>query len=241
MNESSVIKTLAFPNGRVFPSSVNSVHSLHFFGREFLISQSVLVPRLETECLVRRALRLSREYHFDIAMDIGTGSGIIAVSVAAETGITTVATDISSSALATARDNIRRHDLQIRTVRADLLDHPEIDRVFAECPRILLLANLPYVDRAQIADDSDIHAEPALALFSEDRGFACYDRFFTELHRKIRIHKPHRLALVAEMDPSQISRARSRIIENCNESGTIETFADYAGDVRFLAWRYESG
>jgi release factor glutamine methyltransferase len=83
-----------------------------FFGREFLLSRETLIPRPETEGLVERALAVLRRKGGEpaLALDVGTGSGAIAVTLAAEIpSVRVVATDLSAGALRKARENARRH------------------------------------------------------------------------------------------------------------------------------------
>jgi len=83
-----------------------------FFGREFLLTRDTLIPRPETEGLVERALSVLRRKGTapSLALDVGTGSGAIAVTLAAEIpSARVVATDVSPGALRTARENARRH------------------------------------------------------------------------------------------------------------------------------------
>jgi release factor glutamine methyltransferase len=91
--------------------------SWDFFGREFRLSRDTLIPRPETEGLVERALSVLRRHGAarTLALDVGTGSGVIAVTLAAEApGARVVATDVSPGALRTARGNAERHGVAPR-------------------------------------------------------------------------------------------------------------------------------
>ena len=88
-----------------------------FFGREFLLARDTLIPRPETEGLVRHALDAIREKNASqtLVLDVGTGSGAIAVTIAAEfPGVRVVATDILAGALKVAKENARRHGVASR-------------------------------------------------------------------------------------------------------------------------------
>jgi release factor glutamine methyltransferase len=144
-----------------------------FYGLDFLVDKRVLIPRPETELLVEAALEVIRRKlaagQAPIVADIGTGSGIIAVTLAvAEPHLPYLyACDISADALEVARLNCRRHRVaqRIRLLHGDLLA-PLPERVD------VLTANLPYVARNEIevltADVYDY--EPHLALFSGPHG-----------------------------------------------------------------------
>lgn len=139
-----------------------------FYGREFAVDDRVLVPRPETEHLIEIALALGLPAAPKIA-DVGTGSGAIAVTLAAELpGARIVATDLSLGALAVARKNARRHGVDGRIVflSTDLLAGVDLAGID------LLVSNPPYVDPAAAGEMSPEvrDFEPHLALFAEDGG-----------------------------------------------------------------------
>ena len=116
-----------------------------FFGREFLLTRDTLIPRPETEGLVRHALDALVEKGVTraFALDVGTGSGAIAVTMAAELpGVRVVATDILAGALKVARENARRHGVASRVdfVRCDAYSALKCEGRFD-----LVVSNPPYV------------------------------------------------------------------------------------------------
>lgn len=131
-----------------------------FFGLDFYVDASVLIPRPETELLVEKALSLARERPIATIADIGTGSGAIAVSLALNLPQTKVfATDVSASALKVARLNSQRHSVLDRVclLEGDLLSPlPE--------PVDLIIANLPYVRQEEVSRRHLASFEPELAL-----------------------------------------------------------------------------
>lgn len=160
-----------------------------FLGLDFLTDARALIPRPETELLAEAALaearaRLDAGEH-PIAADIGTGSGAIALSLAAlEPRLPRIyATDVSAGALALARENAARLGVADRVIflQGDLLAPlPE--------PVDLLLANLPYVaprDAATLPQDVRAY-EPALALYGGDDGLGHLRRFFAEAPAHLR-------------------------------------------------------
>ena len=138
-----------------------------FWGREFVITPSVLVPRPETEFIVEEALPLLKGASTPRIADIGTGSGILAVTLAAETpGATVVATDLSGDALDVGRHNAERLGVAPRVafVQTSYLDN--VDGVFD-----LIVANPPYVrDGDKPALSRDVRHEPDVALFGGPDG-----------------------------------------------------------------------
>jgi release factor glutamine methyltransferase len=148
-----------------------------FWGREFLVGPDVLIPRPETELLVEAALGRLRGVGQPLVVDVGTGSGCIALSLAAERPDADVhATEISGPALAVARENARRLGLtdRVRFHEGDLLEP-----VRQLQGRLHLVAsNPPYVDpleAARLAPEVRDH-EPAVALFPGPDPYALYRR-----------------------------------------------------------------
>lgn len=138
-----------------------------FWGRTFRVTPDVLDPRPETECLIAAALeRPARRL-----LDLGTGSGIIAVTLLAEwPDATGVATDLSPAALEVARQNAERHGV------ADRLELRRADWA-AELtgPFDLLLSNPPYLSAAEMASvPPELHHDPAMALSPGGDGLGAY-------------------------------------------------------------------
>jgi release factor glutamine methyltransferase len=134
-----------------------------FWGLDFEVTPDVLIPRPETELIVEEAVRYARETHPPrVIVDIGTGSGCIAVALAHEfPSARVIATDLSPAALAVAGRNTERLGVspRVRLVRSDLLD--EVATVAD-----LIVSNPPYVPDADAPGlQPEVHYEPAAALF----------------------------------------------------------------------------
>jgi len=149
-----------------------------FYGRTFGVDERVLIPRPETELLVEIALGLDAALPDEaLVLDIGTGSGCIALTLAAERPRWQVlATDLSPGALACAQENARRLALErrVRFLAADLAGPIALERLD------LVVSNPPYVDPGEpalVALDVRTH-EPHLALFAADQGLAILTRLF---------------------------------------------------------------
>ncbi|HEY3271165.1 MAG TPA: peptide chain release factor N(5)-glutamine methyltransferase [Geothrix sp.] len=137
-----------------------------FRDRRFQVTRDTLIPRPETDLLVEAALEVGRRLGVDRCVDVGTGSGIIAVSLALETDWQVSATDLSPGALAVARWNAAALGVKVAFFEGNLLD-PVPD------PLGLVVANLPYVDPADEPSlQRELAFEPASALFAPDRGLA---------------------------------------------------------------------
>ncbi|MCW2277491.1 peptide chain release factor N(5)-glutamine methyltransferase [Heliophilum fasciatum] len=151
-----------------------------FWGLDFAVTPDVLIPRGDTEVLVETALALLRDPATALPgsiVDVGTGSGAIAVALARELPDRTVlAIDRSEAALAVARANGRRHGVngQITWLPGDLLQ-PVLDR--GERPA-MILSNPPYICTGDLAglQREVVGFEPHLALDGGDDGLLCYRR-----------------------------------------------------------------
>jgi release factor glutamine methyltransferase len=132
-----------------------------FHGRTFTSDRRALIPRPETEQLVELALELAKAHATPNILDIGTGSGVIGLTIALELPAATVhATDLSPDALALAAENAARHQLTGRVTfhQTDLL--PPGDTQFD-----LIIANLPYIPAGDIATLSpEVRHDPLTAL-----------------------------------------------------------------------------
>ena len=141
-----------------------------FFGLEFEVTPDVLIPRPETEHLVEEVLEIACPG--DRLVDVGTGSGCIAISVKKRLPSALVAAcDVSRSALGVAERNAGRHRAAVHFFAGDLAD--------AARPRSLdlVVSNPPYVPLADLPGlQRELRAEPATALFGGEDGLAAYRR-----------------------------------------------------------------
>jgi release factor glutamine methyltransferase len=175
-----------------------------FYGRQLHLNQHVLIPRPETERLVELALsRLAERPDLRRVVDVGTGSGCIVVSLAAEYGDREyTATDIDRNCLEVARLNLTEYGLlsSVGLVEADLL-------LGVHGPFDLLTANLPYVPTRRLAQLEVATQEPAIALDGGPDGLALLRRLAHVLKRSLR---PGGEALF-ELDPDQMSSAEAEL------------------------------
>ncbi len=151
-------------------------HRQEFFGREFYVNTDVLIPRPETEHLVEAAIASARQSIARTILDVGTGSGAIAVSVALELGREVLASDVSLAALHVAARNIKKHSAPVALFACDLL--AAVRRRSID----LLLSNPPYVPGADSANmQTEVRDwEPQVALFAGATGFEIYRRLITQ-------------------------------------------------------------
>jgi release factor glutamine methyltransferase len=151
-----------------------------FYGRDFRVTRDVLIPRPETEHLVEAAMARIRPG--DVVVDVGTGSGSIAVTLAIETRAQVFATDISIAALCVARSNAARLGASVGFIACDL----------AACFRTrsidVLVSNPPYVpatDRPSLQREVRDY-EPPVALYGGPTGLEVYERLIADATRVLR-------------------------------------------------------
>jgi release factor glutamine methyltransferase len=198
-------------------------HSQEFYGRDFFVNSDVLIPRPETEHLVESALIALKQRRVSRILDVGTGSGAIAISVALESGHNVLASDISVRALSVAERNRRVHSAQVSLLAADL------SNAVMPASIDLLLSNPPYVPGADAANlQTEVRDwEPNIALFAGDTGFEIYARLVAGA--TIALKPGGRLLM--ELGDRSLDVVRDMLSASWSE---IEVIADLAGLPRVI-------
>ncbi len=197
-----------------------------FFGRRFAVTRFVLIPRPETELLVERAIEILKNQPGAV-LDIGTGSGAIAISIAlASPGARVTALDFSAKALVVARANAHMLKADIKFEQSNLLTHITWPRTSF----VLIAANLPYLSDSRMETLSlEVKHEPRAALYGGPDGLDLYEKLFMQIkkHR----HPKQRVVILAEIDPEQqtkLATLRGREFPHSQ----IEFHRDLHGDIR---------
>ena len=149
-----------------------------FMGMDFSVSPAVLIPRPDTEILVENVIERLKKMENVHIVDIGTGSGAIAVSILANClNVSGVAVDISSEALAVAKSNAIRHgvDMRLEFVKSDVYDSLSAGQFDA------IISNPPYIPDKDIAGlEPEVKCEPYDALAGGKDGLDFYRRLIQE-------------------------------------------------------------
>lgn len=176
---------------------------VEFYKLRFKLTENVLIPRPETELLVDEVLYFLRTTNYELPtiLDVGTGTGNIAVSIAKNTHeVKIIATDISKKALKVALKNARLHGVEdrIKFIHSDLLKNPIIH--ITKYKRLIIVANLPYIPSARIPylDSSVKDFEPLMALDGGKDGFDLYRKLFSQISLQPRRLQPK--IIVCEID-----------------------------------------
>ena len=169
----------------------------YFYGRKFLVTPATLIPRPETEDIIRLVIASEAKQSSQKILDIGTGTGIIPITLSLELkNISITATDISPAALKVAKQNTALHKVTDKTtfIKSDLFQNLQDKKYDIIC------ANLPYVDKTwPWLDQKALAHEPAIALYTKDHGLY----LIKKLIREASSHLAKKGHLLLEADPSQ--------------------------------------
>ena len=178
--------------------------SKEFYGREFAVTPDTLIPRPETEAIIDLVKELSLEK--PKILDVGTGSGCIAITLKLELPESDViAVDISEKALAVAEKNANNMHANLEFKKSDLLKN--VDEKFD-----IIVANLPYVDKNWDWLSPELDFEPETALYSEDFGLKDIKNLILESNTKL----AEQGKLILESDISQHEAIESFVKSNTN-------------------------
>jgi release factor glutamine methyltransferase len=207
------------------PSAYITGHR-EFYGLDFYVDRSVLIPRPESELLVEKTISLARSRLMSTIADIGTGCGAIAISLAMNLPEAKIyASDISASALEVARSNCQRHGVidRIYLIQGDMLEPlPE--------PVDLIIANLPYVRESELPRTGPLSFEPVLALNGGPDGIAEIKRVCSQVSAKLRPGG----CLLLEIGSGQ-KKAVDAILRKVFPSARIEITTDFGGIERVVS------
>lgn len=150
-----------------------------FMGEKFLVNKDVLIPRDETELLIRKAIEIIKENNFKMVLDMCTGSGCIACMIAKLTNSQAMGVDISTEAIHTAFKNMEKFGLYNRAIfrKSDIYSKIREDEKFD-----LIVSNPPYIPpKEKETIQEEVSYEPDLALYTTDeKGLAFYEKIIKD-------------------------------------------------------------
>ena len=207
---------------------------VEFFYLPFKADERALVPRLETESLVREVLAQTKSGEFAHVVDVGTGSGIIAVSIAKNRPeIRVPALDLSDDALSLAKENAATNRVEIDFVRSDLLE--SLPEIVGTDGNAFFVANLPYIREGATDMSPDTIFEPDMALYGgASTGFELTAKFLRQIEDFHISHPNVGIAVACEVGDDHEDEIRAVARELGRD---IRTFADLAGIPRFFTYR----
>ncbi len=201
-----------------------------FYGYKMKVNGDVLIPRPETEELVSNIL-VAYDEHFSecesvVAVDIGTGSGAIAISLKKEEPkLTMYASDISQAAVEVAQENARNNEADVTFMVGDMLQ-PIIEKGIKVD---ILISNPPYIPQEEDMEDSVLNFEPHLALFGGKDGL----KFYREIFQKAPYILNKKAMMAFEMGYNQKEALTAEVLHYF-PNAKIEVVKDMNGKDRML-------
>lgn len=203
-----------------------------FMGEKFIVNPSVLIPRDETEILVRKAIEIINKNSFKTALDIGTGSGCIACMIAKHTDCQIIGLDISTDALNTALDNASRLNLFNKAIfrKSDIFSNVKPGENFD-----IIVSNPPYIPPSQKENiQKEVSFDPEIALYTkDDKGIEFYEKIINDAPKILNENG----YLLFELGIGQ-----AELVKNLmnNKFSEIEIIKDLAGIERVICGRLNS-
>lgn len=199
------------------------VGNVDFYDVNLMVNENVLIPRFETETLVEKTINYSKKLKepLDI-LDIGTGSGAIAITLAKHIPSNVLATDISEKALKVAKENAKRNNVKIKFKQSDILKN--IKGKFD-----IIISNPPYISKDEIIDPLVKNNEPHIALYADN--FGLY--FYEEILKNIKPHLKEKFLIAFEIGMTQ-SKAITELAQTYLPNSNIITEKDLTGKDRYI-------
>lgn len=201
----------------------------HFYGRKFTVNKNVLIPRPETEELVLGTLEKIKQLNRPLrVVDIGTGSGIIAITLKLEyPSLDVHALDISEQALATAQANATYHQADVSFMQSDFLQAWIAQNQQAD----VIISNPPYIpwEDSHSLSDTVRNFDPSLALFANDHGLYAYQQIIDQAEKVLST-----CGLLAFEIGYQQGEAVEKLIKAKFPNSTVEIRKDMNGKDRMV-------
>lgn len=158
------------------------VGNVDFYGYILNVNKDVLIPRRETEELVEEVIKRSKLFNNPTIIDIGTGSGAIAISLSKELNCHVYASDISNKALMVAKENAIKNNANITFLQGDMLK-PFIDN---KIKVDIIVSNPPYIKENEEIEDIVKNNEPNIALYAKNNGLEFYESILKDANRVLK-------------------------------------------------------
>ncbi len=198
-----------------------------FMGEKFIVNKNVLIPRDETEILVRTTIDLINENNLKTAIDVGTGSGCIACMIAKYTDCRIIGVDISTDALNTALDNASKLNLFNKAIfrKSDIFSNVKPGEKFD-----IIISNPPYIPEKEKQNlQKEVLFDPEQALFTNDeKGLEFYEKI-TQDSKKILNSRGY---LIFELGMGQFKDVKN--IMEANGFSNIKIINDLANIARVI-------
>lgn len=171
----SIVKEKALLRAQTRQPIQHIIGFADFMGEKFIVNSSVLIPRDETEFLVRKSIEIINKNNFKTALDVGTGSGCIACMIAKHTDCQIIGLDVSTDALNTALDNASRLNLFNKAIfrKSDIFSNVKPAESFD-----IIVSNPPYIPPCERENiQTEVTFDPETALYTTDeKGVEFYEK-----------------------------------------------------------------
>ena len=147
------------------------VGNVDFYGYIFDVNKNVLIPRRETEELIEKVLKRIQEFNEPVIIDVGTGSGAIAVTLSKKLNTHVYASDISNDALEVAKKNSFNNKANVSFLQGDMLEPYIKNNIKVD----VIVSNPPYIKENEVIEDIVRNNEPHLALYAKNDGLEFYE------------------------------------------------------------------
>lgn len=201
------------------------IGNVNFYGNIIKVNDSVLIPRFETELLCEKTINLVKKIYpnkkIDI-LDLGTGSGCIAITLKKELESNVTALDISEKTIKVAKENAKLNNVEINFINEDMVK-------YKEKKYDVIISNPPYIDKNESIMDIVKNNEPHLALYAEEKGIY----FYRKIIENIKYLCKEKYIIAFEIGQSQ----STRIVDIAKKELTdinISVEKDYQGLDRFI-------
>ena len=157
------------------------VGNVNFYGNEIKVNKNVLIPRFETEELVEYTISYIKKMFKEKIniIDLGTGSGCIAITLKKKINSNVSAIDISKEALEVAKENAKKNKVEIDFIQNDMLDN--ISNKFD-----VIISNPPYISKNEEIQDIVRKNEPSLALYADNEGLYYYEKIIKQSKKNLK-------------------------------------------------------
>ncbi len=200
------------------------IGNVNFYGNDILVNKNVLIPRFETELLVEKTIKyIKNNFNEKIdILDIGTGSGAIAITLDKELNSSVDAVDISDEAIEVAKENNRLNGTNVNLFISDVFE--SVNKKYD-----VIISNPPYICKDEVIMDVVKNNEPHLALYADMNGLYFYDRILKECSSFLK--EKYMIAFeIGENQSNDIKKMVKKYLNNVS----ISIEKDYSGRDRFV-------
>lgn len=200
------------------------IGNVNFYGITLKVNENVLIPRFETETLVEKTINYVKKYLKQPIkiLDLGTGSGAIAITLKKKLNSLVDAVDISKEALSVAQENAKENNVEINFIHSNMLE--KIDKKYD-----LIISNPPYIYYDEEVEDLVKNNEPHIAIYADNYGLEYYEIILKNAEKHI--NKPGIIAFEIGMNQGKkIKKLASTYLKTDN----IKIEKDLTGKDRYI-------